>query len=315
MKEGSVKFVGVDVAKEHLELYCSGLKLPPRLNNNPKAIAAWLQRLLVSGLAIHVVCESTGGCENALLRACWQAKVPVSQLNPTWVRAFARSKGLLAKTDAIDARVLADYGSVFTPKPTPEPSARQVLLAELVARREDLKTQRAAESNRLSYLENATMRRMIKSHLRWLDKHIAQIEKLMEETISEDPVLRHKRQVLVATQGVGKVVAATLLADLPELGSLSRQAAPALAGVAPFNRDSGTLRGKRSIRGGRATARKALYMAALVGSRSNPVLRDFYQRLRQRGKPGKVALTALMRKLVVHLNSQLKIHTLQPSPC
>jgi transposase len=315
MKEGSVKFVGVDVAKEHLELYCSGLKLPTRLNNNPKAIAAWLRRLLVSCPAVHVVCESTGGCENELLRACWQAKVPVSQLNPTWVRAFARSKGLLAKTDAIDARVLADYGSVFTPKPTPEPSARQVLLAELVARREDLKTQRAAESNRLSYLENATMRRMIKSHLRWLDKHIAQIEKLMEETISEDPVLRHKRQVLVATQGVGKVVAATLLADLPELGSLSRQAAPALAGVAPFNRDSGTLRGKRSIRGGRATARKALYMAALVGSRSNPVLRDFYQRLRQRGKPGKVALTALMRKLVVHLNSQLKIHSLQPSPC
>ncbi len=315
MKEGSVKFVGVDVAKEHLELYCSGLKLPTRLNNNPKTIAAWLRRLLVSCPAVHVVCESTGGCENELLRACWQAKVPVSQLNPTWVRAFARSKGLLAKTDAIDARVLADYGSVFTPKPTSEPSARQVLLAELVARREDLKTQRAAESNRLSYLENATMRRMIKSHLRWLDKHIAQIEKLMEETISEDPVLRHKRQVLVATQGVGKVVAATLLADLPELGSLSRQAAPALAGVAPFNRDSGTLRGKRSIRGGRATARKALYMAALVGSRSNPVLRDFYQRLRQRGKPGKVALTALMRKLVVHLNSQLKIHTLQPSPC
>ncbi len=182
-----------------------------------------------------------------------------------------------------------------------------------MARREDLKTQRAAEPNRLSYLQDAAMRRMIKSHLRWLHTNIAQIEKLMAETISQDPVLRHKRQVLVATQGVGNLIAATLLA---ELGSLSRQAAPALAGVAPFNRDSGTLRGKRSFCGGRATARKAaLYMAALVGSRRNPVLRDFYQHLRQKGKPGKVALTVLMRKLVVNLNSQLKIHPPQLAPC
>ena len=315
MNEGRVKFIGVDVAKDHLELFSPGLKLPSRLNNRPKTIAAWLKRLLVSCPAIHVVCESTGGCENALLRACWQAKVPVSQLNPARVRAFARSQGLLAKTDAIDARVLADYGRLFTPPPTPEPSAQQVRLGELVARREDLKTLRAAESNRLAYLEDAGLRRTIKEHLRWLDRHIAQIEKLMEKTISEDPLLRHKRQVLVATQGVGNLIAATLLADLPELGSLPRQAAPALAGVAPFNRDSGTLRGKRCIRGGRATARKALYMAALVASRYNPILRDFYQRLRQKGKPGKVALTALMRKLVVHLNAQLKIHTPQTSPC
>jgi transposase len=315
MNEESVKFVGVDVAKDHLELFSPGLKLPTRLNNNPKTIAAWLRRLLVAHPVLHVVCESTGGCENALLRACWQAKVPVSQLNPARVRAFARSQGLLAKTDAIDARVLADYGRIFQPQPTPEPSAQQVRLGELVARREDLKTQRAAESNRLSYLQDAALRRMIKSHLRWLDNNIAQIEKLMEKTISEDPVLRHKRQVLVATQGVGNLIAATLLADLPELGSLSRQAASALAGVAPFNRDSGTLRGKRSICGGRATARKALYMAALVGSRCNPVLRDFYQHLRQKGKPGKVALTALMRKLVVYLNSQLKTYPLQLSPC
>ena len=122
MNEESVKFVGVDVAKDHLELFSSGLKLPARLNNSPKTIAAWLQRLLVHHPALHVVCESTGGCENALLRACWQAKVPVSQLNPARVRAFARSQGLLAKTDAIDARVLADYGRIFRPQPTPEPS-------------------------------------------------------------------------------------------------------------------------------------------------------------------------------------------------
>lgn len=315
MNEESVKFVGVDVAKDHLDLFSPGLKLPTRLNNNPKTIAAWLQRLLVHHPVLHVVCESTGGCENALLRACWQAKVPVSQLNPARVRAFARSQGLLAKTDAIDARVLADYGRIFRPQPTPEPSAQQIRLGELVARREDLKTQRSAESNRLSYLQDPVLRRMIKSHLRWLDANIAQIEKLMAETISQDPVLRHKRQVLVATQGVGNLIAATLLADLPELGSLSRQAAPALAGVAPFNRDSGTLRGKRSICGGRATARKALYMAALVGSRRNPVLRDFYQHLLSKGQAPKVALTALMRKLVVYLNSQLKTHPPQLAPC
>lgn len=296
MKERSLKFIGVDVAKDHLELFSSGLKLPTRLNNNPKTIAAWLRRLLVVHPTIHVVCESTGGCENALMRACWQAKVPVSQLNPTWVRAFARSKGSFGQDRCYRCAGLG--------------RSRLGLHAQTHPR-----AQRSAESNRLSYLEDPTMRRMIKNHLRWFDTNIAQIEKLMEETTTEDPVLRHKRQVLVATQGVGNLVAATLLADLPELGSLPRQAAPALAGVAPFNRDSGTLRGKRSIRGGRASARKALYMAALVGSRCNHVLRDFYQHLLSKGKAPKVALTALMRKLVVHLNSQLKIHTLQPSQC
>jgi transposase len=176
----------------------------------------------------------------------------------------------------------------------------------LVARREDLKTQRAAESNRSRDIQDKSLCRMLEKHLKFLDAQIKQIDQLIEDTISQDQEMSRKRDILVRTKGVGKTSAAILLSCLPELGTISGAAISALAGVAPFNRDSGTLRGKRSIRAGRATARKALYMCALVGSRTNSILKEIYQRLTSKGKPPKVALTALMRKLVVHLNSSLK---------
>lgn len=302
----SVKFLGVDVAKDTLQLFSHSLKVPAQIQNTPKAIATWLKALKPHHPQLHIVCESTGGYENSLLRACWKAGVRVTRLNPARVRDFARCRGLLAKTDAIDAKTIAEFASAFPPEPTPQPSPRQVLLTELVARREDLKTQRAAESNRSRDIQDKSLRRMLDKHLQFLDAQIQKIEELIEDTISQDQEMSRKRDILTQTKGIGKTSAAILLSSLPELGTLSGKAISALAGVAPFNRDSGTLRGKRSIRAGRATARKALYMCALVASRSNTILKQVYQRLVSNGKPAKVALCALMRKLIVHLNSSLK---------
>lgn len=309
----SVKFLGVDVAKDSLQLFCNGLKVPAQIQNAPKAIITWLKGLHRDHSQLHIVCESTGGYENTLLRACWKAGVRVTRLNPARVRDFARCRGLLAKTDAIDAKAISEFASTFPPEPTPEPSPQQVLLGELVARREDLKTLRAAESNRSRDIQDKTLRRMLEKHLQFLDAQIKQVDTLIEETISQDQAMRQKREILVRTKGVGATSAAILLSCLPELGTISGEAISALAGVAPFNRDSGTLRGKRCIRAGRAVARKALYMCALVGSRANPILKEVYQRLISKGKPPKVALTALMRKLLVHLNSSLKILNSQPA--
>lgn len=314
MTDQSTAFLGVDVAQDHLDLCGPNLSLhPTRITNAPRTILSLLRGLHRKHPGLHVVCEATGGCENALLQACWKLGVPISRLNPAWVRDFARSQGRLAKTDAIDASVLAAYGRAFHPKPTPEPSAAQQRLSQITARREDLKAMIVAETNRLDKLADPSLRRWLKNHLIVLQKQISQLDQLLEDTINADPLLRAKCDCLATTKGVGRLTAAVLLASLPELGTLSRHAAAALAGVAPFNRDSGNLRGKRSIRGGRPCARRALYMASLVASRYNPILRDFYQRLRANGKAPKVALTALMRKLVVHLNSCLK--NIQPLPC
>jgi len=307
----STRILGADISAATIELCARELRLPAQIPNTPKAIASLLKKL--SGHSIHIVCEATGGCERALLEACWKAGVPVSRLNPARVRDFARSQGLLAKTDKIDAKALCDYGSLLRPDPTPQPSPAQARLAELVARRQDLLDLRIAETNRLSTVRDPEVRRLARRLVKTLEGQIQAIEKLIQETIDSEPPLRARCQQLRETRGVGLIVSATLLATLPELGSVARNAIAALAGVAPYNRDSGTLRGKRCIRGGRLQARRALYMAALVASRQNPVLRAFYLHLRSRGKPAKVALTALMRKLLIHLNSCLKPLTLAPA--
>jgi transposase len=313
MKDQSTVFLGVDVAQDHLDLCGDNLpSLPERITNASRTILTLLRRLHRKHPSLHVICEATGGCENALLQACWKLGVTVSRLNPAWARDFARSQGRLAKTDAIDASVLAAYGRAFHPQPTPEPSAAHQRLSEITARREDLKEMLGAETNRLDKIDDPTLRRWLQSHLKVLQKQLDQLDQLLEDTINADAQLRAKRDCLIANKGVGRLTAAVLLATVPELGTLSRNAAAALVGVAPFNRDSGSLRGKRSIRGGRSSARKALYMASLVASRYNPILHEFYQRLRDNGKAAKVALTAVMRKLIIHLNSCLK--KLQTNP-
>lgn len=230
----SIKFLGVDVAKDSLQLFCNGLKVPAQIQNSPKTITTWLKGLHRLHSQFHIVCESTGGYENTLLRACWKAGVRVTWLNPARVRDFARCRGLLARTDAIDAKAISEFASTFPPDPTPEPSPQQVLLAELVACRENLKTQRAAESNRSRDIQDKILRRMLEKHLRFLDAQIQQVDELIEDTISQDQAMHQKREILVRTKGVGATSAAILLSCLPELGTISGEAISSLAGVAPL---------------------------------------------------------------------------------
>jgi transposase len=253
-----------------------------------------------------VVCEATGPYHKAFVAALHQAGVVVSVVNPRLPRDFARSRGQLAKTDKIDALVLADYGQRMQPAPTPRPEAHLTLLDDLVTRRAQLVEDRAREKNRLQQTTCAEALASLKLHLRHLDGQIKKLLERIAEVVESTPVLRAKVARLVEVQGVGTLTASALLAAMPELGTLSKNQVAALAGLAPFNRDSGAFRGTRSIRGGRSAVRLALYMAALSGSRCNPILKAVYQRLRAAGKAHKVALVAVMRKLLIHLNSLLK---------
>ena len=244
--------------------------------------------------------------ERDLLEALWAAGVTVSLVNAARIRAFARAQGLLAKTDEIDASVLREFGELLRPKALEVPSPQRQRLAALVQRREQLVTILATEEQRLAQSREAVVRKLGENLLKELQQQVEQIDKLIEAQIDDDDTLKGQSERLQQVKGIGQVTASTLLAELPELGKLSRNEAGALAGVAPYNRDSGTLRGRRTIRGGRVQVRRVLYMAALVATRFNPILKSFYQRLVAAGKPKKLALTAVMRKLVVRLNHLLK---------
>ena len=299
-------YLGADVSKLTLELGCPRLILPASIPNTPAGYRTLIKTLVRRPAPVHVVCEATGPYHRGFVAALHEAKIPVSVVNPRLPRDFARSRGQLAKTDKIDALLLADYGRTMQPVPTPKPDAQMTLLDDLVTRRSQLVEDRAREKTRLQQTSNVEALASLKLHLRHLD---GQIEKLLEriaEVVKSTPGLRAKVARLVEVQGVGALTASALLAALPELGTLSKNEVTALAGLAPFNRDSGAFRGTRSIRGGRGEVRRALYMAALSASRCNPILQAFYQRLRAAGKAHKVALVAVMRKLLVHLNSILK---------
>ena len=306
--------VGLDIAKAHLDL-CA-LSVPHlrcrRFANQPRAHAAlvnWLQQWP----AVHVVCEATGGYEREVVRALQHAHIPVSVVNPRHARDFARAQGRLAKTDRLDAEVLAQFGQRLQPRPTPPRSAAQQQLAELVARRTQLMALRSAEHNRLEHLQHPAVRRQLRTHLRSLERQIAQVDQWLQELTNTTTELHEKVQRLRAVSGVGLRTAVTLLATVPELGTLNRRQVAALVGVAPLNRDSGMRRGHRLIAGGRAAARAALYMAALVAAFHHPQLKEFYRRLVAAGKAPKVALVAVMRKLIILLNQLLKNPFLQPT--
>lgn len=305
-------YIGIDIAKLTLELAAPGLKLPAQWPNTTAGHRGILQCLQRLKRPVHVVCEATGGYERSLLEVLWKAAIPLTLCNPFKVRRFAQSTGVLAKTDKLDARILADFGRVnsITPTPPPSPVTRQ--LNEIVARRNDLKAMRLSEANRIEHLKDKALIRMTRSHLRQIDQHIAACDALLRQCIKADDDLHQKVQRLCQIKSVGFTTAVILLATLPELGQLRRSAAAALAGVAPFADDSGKFRGRRFIQGGRPLARSALYMAALVASRFNPILSLFYKRLIANGKPPKVALTAIMRKLVILLNSILKNPSFSP---
>jgi transposase len=269
------------------------------------ALSKWVKH---SPLAVHLICEASGGYERGLLDAAQQNGIKVSLVQANRVRQYARAAGILAKTDKLDARMLCCFGSAMQPEPTSPLSAQQKQLRELETQRRHLSRMLVAEQNRLAQLNDKELQRLTRSLLATLKRQMAAIDARIASLIAQDQSLKEKAQKLTAIAGVGTRTAVLLLAQIPELGTLNRAQAAALAGLAPFNRDSGTLRGKRTIFGGRRALRCGLYMAALVAARHNLILRNFYQRLRSNGKPHKVALTAVMRKLLLALN-----HTLKPA--
>jgi transposase len=307
MKTSDMKpaYAGVDISKDSLDVAIAGQ--PARhCSNDAAGIAALVQELGQLPQAVHVICEPSGGYERALLAALWQAGIAVSLVNALRVRAFAQARGLQAKTDRIDAAILREFGETLHPPAEPAPAPERERLADLVQRREQLVALVATEEQRLTQARHAKVRKLSARLIQELKKQVKTLEALIAAEIDDDDTLRGQSARLQQVTGVGKVTASTLLAELPELGKVSGNQIGALAGLAPFNRDSGQYRGRRMIRGGRAQVRRVLYMAATVAARFNPILKVFYDRLVAAGKPKKVALTAVMRKLVVLLNHLLK---------
>ncbi len=297
-------FVGIDVSGAHLDVASRPTGEVWQVTNDAEGISALAQQLTGMSPSL-VVLEATGGLEWALTAEMAAAGLPVAVVNPRHVRDFARAAGILAKTDVLDAQVLAHFGQAMEPEPRPLPDAAAKDLQAMVGRRRQLVEMITAEKNQRK-TGIARIRPQVEEHIRWLEKSLKDLDRDLDGFIRSSPMWRTKERVMRSVPGVGPVLSATLLANLPELGELSRGQIAALAGVAPFNRDSGTLKGKRTVWGGRRRVRAALYMAALVASRYNPVIKDFYQRLCSMGKPKKVALTACMRKLLVILNSMVK---------
>jgi len=300
-------YVGIDVAKATLDL---ALSVPHSLGpfaNDEAGHAALIAALTPLAPAL-IVLEATGGYERAVTVALAAAGLPVVVANPRQIRDFAKATGQLAKTDRLDAAVLAQFAQRVQPAVRPVPDATAQELRDLVTRRRQLIDMLGQERNRLG-LARGRVRRELQSHIRWLERRVHESDDDLRQAIEQSPVWRVRDDLLQGVPGVGPVVAQTLLATLPELGTLDRKQIAALVGVAPLNRDSGQWRGRRQVWGGRAPVRAVLYMATLVGVRHNPVLRAFYQRLRTLGKPPKVALVASMRKLLTILNAMLAHQT------
>lgn len=302
------RFVGIDVSKARLDLAQQpkgpGLAAP----NNEAGIATVVAHLRTLEPTM-VVLEATGGWERLLVRALVEAGLPTVVVNPRQVRDFAKATGQLAKTDALDAHVLARFAEAVRPASRPVPDANTQDLATHIARRRQVVEMLTAEKNRLGSASTRRVQKRIQAHIVWLTAELRRVDGDLDQAICNSPVWREQEDLLCSVPAVGPVVTRTLLAELPELGTLNRKQIAALVGVAPLNRDSGTWCGKRTIWGGRATVRATLYMSALVAARYNPVIKAFYQRLRHAGKVAKVALTACMRKLLTILNAMMKYRT------
>jgi len=304
VKEEAV-YLGVDIAKSYLDA-AVGNEKKRRFSNDTighRELIKWVKQLKAP---VQMICESSGGYERALVQALARAGVQISLVQANRVRQFARAAGILAKTDRIDAEVLCEFGKVMRPQRVTAATLKQEHLRELESQRRHLTHLLVMEQNRGARVSDACVRRLNRNLTNQIKKQIQQIDLLIKQHIQGSPELSAKADKLTAISGVGLRTAALLLAQLPELGQLNRREVAALVGVAPFNRDSGRMRGKRAIYGGRRSVRHGLYMAALVAARHNPILRNFYQRLRSAGKPTKLALTATMRKLLIVLNSILK---------
>lgn len=305
-------FIGIDVSAAQLDVADTATDTPVTLPHTEASIWGLVDQFQATPPALIVV-EATGGLEISLVAALTSAELPVAVINPRQVRQFARAEGVLAKTDRLDARVLARFGQKMQPQPRPLPDAQTRALRALVVRRRQLLEMVVAEKNRRARMLPSLQPR-IAAHLAWLSEELAQVDQDLQRHLQANPVWQAKMQLLTSVPGIGATTALTLVTELPELGTLNRQRIAALVGVAPFNCDSGSRRGQRRTWGGRASVRQALYMAALVASRHNPVIRDFYQGLLARGKAKKVALVACMRKLLTILNAMLRSGTTWKAP-
>jgi transposase len=299
--------IGIDVAKAHLDVAARPAGEQWQVPTTEGGIAGLVERLQRLAPQL-VVLEASGGWELPLVAALAEARLPVAVVNPRQVHDFAKAVGQLAKTDQLDARVLAHFGEAVHPAPRPLPDADAQALAALLARRRQLVAMQTAEQQRLG-TARPPVRARIEAHLAWLAQELADLDDDLGHRLRASPLWREREDLLRGVPGVGPVVATTLVAELPELGHLDRKRIAALVGVAPPARDSGALRGRRLIWGGRGRVRAALYMATLVASRHNPVIRAFYQRLLRAGKAKKVALTACMHKLLLILNAMVRAGT------
>jgi len=300
----SKAFIGVDVSKERLDCFCRPTGIAFSFDNTPPGIAALVQWVEAQQPQL-IVLEATGGLERPLVAALVVAQLPVVVVNPRQVRDFARAIGQLAKTDRIDAAVIAHFGEAVNPEVRPLPDHLTQQMDALMTRRRQLVQMLAAERNHLVSAP-VQVQNYVKEHIVQLEELIKKLDQDIDQMITRSPIWKTKENLLLSVKGGGPVLSRTLLAELPELGRLSRQEISKLVGVAPLNNDSGKHKGKRSCWGGRASVRGPLYMATLSATRCNPVIKEFYQRLLAKGKLKKVAIVACMRKMLTILNAMIK---------
>jgi len=310
----NAEFVGVDVSKDNLDVASWTSNEYKRFQNDPTGIQElidWLKTLQ----AELIVLEATGGLELPFVAELAFEKMPVAVVNPRRIREFARSIGQLAKTDKLDARVIAHFGAATHPEVRKLPTNDEGKLTALITRRRQIIEMLTAEKNRL-HSARFSMKERIETHLSWLESELRNLDNEIAKFIHQSPIWKEKDKLLRSVPGVGPVTSATILAMLPELGTLNRKKIAALVGVAPVNKDSGRRQKKRRVYGGRANVRSVLYMAALSASKHNPRIKEFYDHLIRMGKEKKVALTACMRKLLVILNAIIRVNqnfTLTPN--
>jgi transposase len=298
-------FVGIDVSQTHLDVHVRPTGDSFRVNHDDTGVGTLLERVRPLAPTVLVL-EATGGYEVPVAATLASAGLPVAVVNPRQIRDFARATGQLAKTDTLDARVIALFAEAVRPAARPVPDEQAQALGELIARRRQLVEMLGAEHNRRRLLRDRRLQRHLDAHIAWLEEALRRLDHDLTPLIRSTPVWREPDDLLRSVPGIGPVTACTLIAALPELGRLDRRRIAARAGLAPFARDRGAFRGRRMIVGGRGHIRRVLYMATLTAIKHNPAIRTFYLRLRAAGRPGKVALTAAMRKLLTVLNAMLR---------